>query len=577
MSDKHVAKHVIDDEETLVLEEKSRSKMSEKAKDPKIIDKNISHKPIDYEKLNRLTEDFRKCFTLQQELSAAQAFWFYTFPNAIKPSAKKVVVTPKNKSRKLGLKCSTSNYGSKPVCNKKNDGISQTTTNIVPPKKSTSHSVETQKPELKVYNQKSKNVNKLGSRKKAKIVESKNANHLEPNHTWGSNATDILSYSSLVMTSCPNYTLVSGLRMFETCDRELLSAHEIYLINLVIPDVRRGRLLGIIFELIRQNMNETRRTNMRLIQHYGKLQDQSLVRSFDQEKNNSQAQQKKKMVKTSSSSENEPCCSKACKKHTESLNSLSRVKGRLVEFKNQEIKFCEKIRVLEFNIKGKTNKIEYLTKELDNLKNEKEGYSAIPSPPAQVYSPPKKDMSWTGLPEFANDTITDYTRPSPSVESNPNDLQNSSSSASENGESTGGILTKPEIKFGNSQNHIDDKGYWDNGCSRHMTGNISYLSDYEPFDGGTPRQHNMYSIDLNNIVPHKDLTCLVVKASADESKLWHMRLDHLNFKTINKLVRHNLVRGLPTKCFENDHNCTACLKGKQHKASCKTKLVNSVT
>nr|GEZ45383.1 putative ribonuclease H-like domain-containing protein [Tanacetum cinerariifolium] len=40
----------------------------------------------------------------------------------------------------------------------------------------------------------------------------------------------------------------------------------------------------------------------------------------------------------------------------------------------------------------------------------------------------------------------------------------------------------------------------------------------------TPRQHNMYSIDLNNIVPHRDLTCLVVKASADECMLWHRRL-----------------------------------------------------
>nr|GFB66702.1 putative ribonuclease H-like domain-containing protein [Tanacetum cinerariifolium] len=46
---------------------------------------------------------------------------------------------------------------------------------------------------------------------------------------------------------------------------------------------------------------------------------------------------------------------------------------------------------------------------------------------------------------------------------------------------------------------------------------------------------------------------------------------------MNKLVRHNLVRGLPTKCFENNHTCTACLKGKQHKASCKSKLVNSVS
>nr|GEW65167.1 ribonuclease H-like domain-containing protein [Tanacetum cinerariifolium] len=55
------------------------------------------------------------------------------------------------------------------------------------------------------------------------------------------------------------------------------------------------------------------------------------------------------------------------------------------------------------------------------------------------------------------------------------------------------------------------------------------------------------------------------------------RLGHLNVKTMNKLVRHNLVRGLPTKSFDNDHTCTACLKGKQHKASCKSKLVNSVT
>nr|GFA86695.1 hypothetical protein [Tanacetum cinerariifolium] len=57
----------------------------------------------------------------------------------------------------------------------------------------------------------------------------------------------------------------------------------------------------------------------------------------------------------------------------------------------------------------------------------------------------------------------------------------------------------------------------------------------------TPRQHNMYSIDLKNIVPHRNLTCLVAKASTDECMLWHRRL------------------------------------GKQHKASCKSKLVNSMT
>ncbi|GKB92955.1 ribonuclease H-like domain-containing protein, partial [Tanacetum coccineum] len=84
-----------------------------------------------------------------------------------------------------------------------------------------------------------------------------------------------------------------------------------------------------------------------------------------------------------------------------------------------------------------------------------------------------------------------------------------------------------------------------------------------------PRKNNMYSVDMKNIVPKESLTCLVAKATLDESMLWHRRLGHVNFKTINKLVKENLVRGLPSKRFENDQTCVACLKGKQHKASCK--------
>ncbi|GJW41782.1 ribonuclease H-like domain-containing protein [Tanacetum coccineum] len=143
-----------------------------------------------------------------------------------------------------------------------------------------------------------------------------------------------------------------------------------------------------------------------------------------------------------------------------------------------------------------------------------------------------------------------------------------------------------------------------------MTGNKSYLSDYEEIDGGfvafggdpkggkitgkgkistdtecvvlspdfklldenhvllrVPRKDNMYSVDLKNIVPSGGLTCLFAKATLDESNLWHRRLGHINFKTMNKLVRGNLVRGLPSKIFENNHTCVACQKGKQHKAS----------
>nr|GEW16752.1 putative ribonuclease H-like domain-containing protein [Tanacetum cinerariifolium] len=91
-----------------------------------------------------------------------------------------------------------------------------------------------------------------------------------------------------------------------------------------------------------------------------------------------------------------------------------------------------------------------------------------------------------------------------------------------------------------------------------------------------PRENNMYKVNLKNIVPSGDLTCLFAKATIDESNLWHRRLGHINFKTINKLVKGNIVRGLLTKVFKNDNTCVAYKKGKQHRASCKTKPVSSI-
>ncbi|GJZ94097.1 ribonuclease H-like domain-containing protein [Tanacetum coccineum] len=89
-----------------------------------------------------------------------------------------------------------------------------------------------------------------------------------------------------------------------------------------------------------------------------------------------------------------------------------------------------------------------------------------------------------------------------------------------------------------------------------------------------PRKDNMYSVDLKNVVTQGGLTCLFTKTTPDESNLWHRRLGHVNFKTMNKLVRGNLVRGLPSKLFEINQTCVACQKGKQHRASCIENLVD---
>ncbi|GJV42994.1 hypothetical protein Tco_1427530 [Tanacetum coccineum] len=221
-----------------------------------------------------ISEDFGKRFVPQQELSAEQAFWFrmsnptiesfdasHVKVEAPKELPKVSLVNESHKNLKFHLAKFDNVVNIRTTPDARTEGVTVcvldtcpnapgrlilvakkvavttpikqvkkvriASANVVPPKKTTSHSVETQKPELKVYSRKPKNVKNVGSSKKAKIVESKNANHLEPNNAWGSNATDIPSSSSLVMTCCPDCSLVSGIRMFKTYDKEPLSAHEL--------------------------------------------------------------------------------------------------------------------------------------------------------------------------------------------------------------------------------------------------------------------------------------------------------------------------------------------------------------
>nr|GEV69606.1 retrovirus-related Pol polyprotein from transposon TNT 1-94 [Tanacetum cinerariifolium] len=167
---------------------------------------------------------------------------------------------------------------------------------------------------------------------------------------------------------------------------------------------------------------------------------------------------------------------------------------------------------------------------------------------------------------------------------------------------------------GNPSDALKDKEVIDSRCSRHITRNMSYLSDFEELNGGyvtfgdnpkggkisgkgkirtgkldfddvyfvkelkfnhfsvsqmcdkknivfftdteclvlslefklpnenqvllrVPRENNMYNVDLKNIVPSGDLACLFAKETLDESNLWHRKLGHINFKTINKLLK----------------------------------------
>ncbi|GKD96562.1 putative ribonuclease H-like domain-containing protein, partial [Tanacetum coccineum] len=56
-----------------------------------------------------------------------------------------------------------------------------------------------------------------------------------------------------------------------------------------------------------------------------------------------------------------------------------------------------------------------------------------------------------------------------------------------------------------------------------------------------PRRHNLYCFNLSDIQPERDVTCLLAKASLEESTKWHRRMAHVNFKNMNKLAKHGLA------------------------------------
>ncbi|GJV50474.1 retrovirus-related pol polyprotein from transposon TNT 1-94 [Tanacetum coccineum] len=85
---------------------------------------------------------------------------------------------------------------------------------------------------------------------------------------------------------------------------------------------------------------------------------------------------------------------------------------------------------------------------------------------------------------------------------------------------------------------------------------------------------NLYTIFVEDMMKSSPI-CLLSKASKNKSWLWHHRLNHLNFGTINDLARKDLVRGLLRLKFEKDHLCSACQLGKSKKYSHKPKSKNT--
>nr|GEV75199.1 hypothetical protein [Tanacetum cinerariifolium] len=77
---------------------------------------------------------------------------------------------------------------------------------------------------------------------------------------------------------------------------------------------------------------------------------------------------------------------------------------------------------------------------------------------------------------------------------------------------------------------------------------------------------NLYTINLYDMVSASSI-CLMARATPTKSWLWHQRLSHLNFDTINNLAKNNLVSGLPKFKYAKEHLCPSCEQRKRKRAS----------
>ncbi|GJU74773.1 putative ribonuclease H-like domain-containing protein [Tanacetum coccineum] len=260
---------------------------------------------------------------------------------------------------------------------------------------------------------------------------------------------------------------------------------------------------------------------------------------------------------------------------------LATIEEQLVTYRNNEVLFSEEVIVLKREVACKDYEISVLKTEFEKVKQEKEsiefkiekfnnasksldkllgsqitdrsknglGYNVVPPPHPLIYNGPTKiDLSYSGLDEFKEPKFKSYGSKDKQVSKDTSSFVESPI----NVDKETIFLVDKKIEFVKPKNHEKPV----KKSVRNVTRNIAYLLDFKEFDGcyvtfgrgvhsgrisgkGTlktdsldfedillkiPRKDNMHSFDMKNIVPKESLTCLVAKATLDESMLWHSGL-----------------------------------------------------
>nr|GEV87967.1 retrovirus-related Pol polyprotein from transposon TNT 1-94 [Tanacetum cinerariifolium] len=129
------------------------------------------------------------------------------------------------------------------------------------------------------------------------------------------------------------------------------------------------------------------------------------------------------------------------------------------------------------------------------------------------------------------------------------------------------LITKVYFVEGLGHNLFSVGQFCDSDLEVALRRNTCFIRNLEGVDLlKRNRITNLYSINLHEMA-FTSLICLMARATSTKSWLWHQRLSHLNFNTINDLVKNNLVIGLLKFKYHKEHLCLSCEQGKNKRAS----------
>ncbi|GJY49448.1 retrovirus-related pol polyprotein from transposon TNT 1-94 [Tanacetum coccineum] len=562
ISSQRIASPVFDDEETLILEEVSRSKMLAKQNDPISKEKKVNTTPINYVELNRLSEDFGKRFVPQQELSDEQAFWLQTsHPNTDQSASSPVKIEAPRELPKVSL-------------------------------------VNTSLKKLKYH---------LGQFDA--VVKKQITPDAITEGEWGFEHTKTIFLNEII----PFLKTLKDI--FNVFDKDLLNEDSLVYVRDTCPNaiklsekkvaitpmnkvkkVRFSEPLTSSSNIKQVESSKTSDSNTPVLSSTGlkcststcrsqptcnKKNDRISQKPSSNRKNKVEAQPRKVNKKNRVK---EPICD-ANVKHT-MLNANSElicVKCNQCMFDaNHDVCFLDFVNDVNVRSKSKSAK--------------KSQHHNIWKPTGKVFTEVGHKWKPTGRlftivgsskkAKIVESKIANNSEPTHLWGSNATDVPSSSSLVNDRlsrlfsgNDQIAKIIGYDDYQLGNV---IISRVYYVEGLGHNLFSvgqfcdadlevafqkNTCFIWNLEGVDllSGS-RDTNLYIISLDDMLKTSSI-CLLSKASKTKSWLWHRQLSHLNFGTLNKLAKDGLARDIPKLKFQKDHLCSACALGKSKKYS----------